>query len=301
MHNNNYKEKSFFHFSFLRDIKVNGIYFNSFTRYLNLYPFIRKEHYHDFYTIILFTGGNGTIKVTNDSCAVQSQSICLIAPNQMHSFEFPGDAEGIVFFFCQDFYVEEFSYIRLLDIFSCASKMAGNICNSCLDLSASEFIQVSNLIRSIEVEYESTVTSSSSASIIRSLLNIMLLRLSDFYDMRSVRSFRSDSILIHELSSLVDSSFIREHQTGFYTTTLNVSEKHLNDLCFKYFNCSLKKILTDRLMQEARKQLLSSDITISELSYKLNFEDNSYFNKVFKKNTHLTPKRFRDIHRKLIP
>ncbi len=301
MFNKNYPEKSFFHFSFLRDIKVSGIYFNSVKRYLSIYPFIRKEHYHDFYTIILFTGGNGTIKVSDDSYPVQSQSICLVAPNQMHSYESLGDAEGTVFFFCQDFYVEEFSYIRLLDVFSCASKIAGNYGNSCLDLSQSEFIQVSNLIRSIKGEYESTVPSGNSTCIIRSLLNIMLLRFSDFYDMRSVRSVRSDSIFIHELSYLIDSSFMKEHQTGFYATTLNVSEKHLNDLCHKYFNCSLKKILTDRLMQEARKQLLTSDLTISELSYKLNFEDNSYFNKVFKKNTNLTPKQFRDIHRKLIP
>jgi AraC-like DNA-binding protein len=63
----------------------------------------------------------------------------------------------------------------------------------------------------------------------------------------------------------------------------------------------MKKILQNRLMQEARKLLLSSDLTISEIAYKLNFEDNSYFNKVFKNKNGLTPKRFRDIHKKLLP
>jgi YesN/AraC family two-component response regulator len=57
----------------------------------------------------------------------------------------------------------------------------------------------------------------------------------------------------------------------------------------------------DRLMQEARKLLLSTDLSVSEISYKLNYDDNSYFNKVFKKETGLTPKRFRDIHKKLVP
>jgi AraC family transcriptional regulator, transcriptional activator of pobA len=57
----------------------------------------------------------------------------------------------------------------------------------------------------------------------------------------------------------------------------------------------------DRLMQEARILLISTEMSISEISYKLNYDDNSYFNKVFKKETGLTPKRFRDIHKKLVP
>jgi AraC family transcriptional regulator, transcriptional activator of pobA len=63
----------------------------------------------------------------------------------------------------------------------------------------------------------------------------------------------------------------------------------------------LKKILQDRLMQESRRLLLSTELSVAEISYKLNFEDNSYFNKVFRKSTGLTPKRFRDLHKKLLP
>jgi YesN/AraC family two-component response regulator len=55
-------------------------------------------------------------------------------------------------------------------------------------------------------------------------------------------------------------------------------------------------------MQEARKMLLSTELSAAEISYKLNFDDNSYFTKVFKKETGgLTPKKFRTLHRRLIP
>jgi AraC family transcriptional regulator, transcriptional activator of pobA len=294
-------EKSFFHFSFLRDIKVHGIYYNSFDRYLSLYPFIKKEHYHNYYTILLFTEGNSSISVNNNTYSVQPQTICLIPPNQMHSFEGLEKMKGLVFFFCQDFYIEEFSFIRLLNVFSCTSQIAGNISNPCINLSDMEFNQVIEIIRFIEREYEHCIPSNNSVILIRSLLNIMLLKLSEFYDAKSEKSNKSDSIFIHELSRLVDSYFINEHNVGFYTSTFNVSEKQLNEICNKNFNCGLKKILKDRLMQEARKLLLSTELSVSEISYKLNFDDNSYFNKVFKKQTGLTPKRFRDIHKKLIP
>lgn len=54
-------------------------------------------------------------------------------------------------------------------------------------------------------------------------------------------------------------------------------------------------------MQEARKLLLSSELSVAEIAYKLNFEDNSYFNKVFKNKIGLTPRRFREMHKRLLP
>lgn len=301
MHQHQNIEKSLYHFSFLKDIKVHGIYYNSFSRYLSLYPFIKKEHFHDFYTILLFTKGKSTIRISNEANAVQPQTICLIAPGQMHSFEGLEDMEGVIFFFCQDFYVEEFSFIRLLDVFSCTSQINGNVCNPSINLSDKEFSPVIDIIKSVGHEYESYTHANNSAIIIRSLLNIMLLKLSELYEAKSGKSNKSDTILIHKLSHLVDSYFIKEHHIGFYSSAFNISEKHLNDICNRHFNCGLKKILQDRLMQEARKLLLSSELSVAEIAYKLNFEDNSYFNKVFKNKTGLTPKRFREMHKKLIP
>lgn len=301
MHPHQNTERSFFHFSFLRDIKVHGVYFNSFGNYISLYPFIRREHTHDFYSVILFTKGESSIRLNNDSYTVKPQTVCLIAPSQTHSFEGLENMEGIIFFFCQDFYVEEFSFLRLLNVFSCTSKLSGDICNPCINLPDREFNNVIGLLNSIDKEYECHTSSNNSATIIRSLLNIMLLRLSDSSTSGSEGSDKGDTVFVHELSRLVDSYFIKEHHIGFYTAAFNISEKHLNDICNRRFNCGLKKILKDRLMQEARKLLLSSELSVSEISYKLNFDDNSYFNKVFKNETGLTPKRFRDIHKKLVP
>jgi AraC family transcriptional regulator, transcriptional activator of pobA len=298
-HSNN--EIPFFHFSFLRDSKVHGVYYNSLDRYLNVYPFIKKDHFHDFYTVVLFTGGKGILRVNNNSYEVQEQTVCLIAPNQIHSFEGLEEMEGIVFFFCQDFYVEEFSFVRLLNVFSCTSQISGEICKPCIDLSEKEVSHVNDLLESIRNEYEGSASSKNSSIIIRSLLNIMLLKVSELFDAKSPAAVKNDSLFIHELSHLVDSYFIREHNIGFYTSAFNVSEKQLNETCNRHFNCGLKKILIDRLMQEARKLLMSSELSVSEISYKLNFEDNSYFNKVFKKQIGLTPKKFRDIHKKLVP
>ncbi len=294
-------ENSIYHFSFLRDIKVHGIYFNSLLKFLNLYCFIRKEHAHDFYSVILFTGGSGSLVINNDTYPIQTKTISIIGPNQMHSFEGLEDAEGIIFFFCQDFYVEEFSIIRLLNLYSYTSQTGTEICNPCISLSDKEYSSITSLFDSIQEEYECLKPSNHSEIIIRSHLNILLLKLTGLYEAISGKSKNSDSILIHSLSQLIDSYFIKEQHLGFYTSTFNISESQLNDICNRHFNCGLKKILQNRLMQEARKLLLSSEMSVSEIAYKLNFEDNSYFSKVFKNKTGLTPRRFRDIHKRLLP
>jgi AraC-like DNA-binding protein len=301
LYQDNNIERSLYHFSFLRDIRVHGIYYNSIAKFLSLYPFVKNQHYHDFYSILLIVKGNSFISINNNVYTVQPQTVCLIAPNQMHSFADQVDVEGIIFFFCQDFYVEEFSFIRLLNVFSYTSQVDGNVYNPCIYLSDQEFRSLNDLIKSIKLEYESCTPANNSAIIIRSLLNIMLLKLSGLYEAKSGKSNKGDSILIHTLSQLVDSCFIREQHIGFYASAFNISEKHLNDICNRHFSCGLKKILQDRLMQEARKLLLSSELSVAEIAYKLNFEDNSYFNKVFKNKTKLTPGRFREMHKKLIP
>lgn len=297
-HNN---ESPFYHFSFLKDIKGHGFYFKPLTKYLNLYPFIRKRHAHDFYTFILFTQGSGTIEINSNNYHVQPQSICLISSNQTHSFENLVDAEGIIFFFCQDFYVEEFSFIRLLNVFSYTSQTATKICNPCVPLKSNEIEPILSTLNSIQTEYDLYSPTNNSAVIIRSLLNILLLKITQLFAEKSGKSDRNDSIIIHSLSHLVDSYFIQEQQLSFYTSAFNISESQLNEICNRHFNSGLKKILQNRLMQEARKLLMSSDLSISEIAFKLNFEDNSYFCKVFKSKTGLTPKRFRDIHKRLVP
>jgi AraC family transcriptional regulator, transcriptional activator of pobA len=297
-HNNG---SSFLHFSFLRDIKVHGIYFNLFERLLSVYPILKKDHTHDFYSLLFFKTGEGTITVNNNSYSVKPNTVSLISPCQIHSFEGADKMEGTLIFFHQDFYVEEFSFLRLLNLFSCTTKLTGEACNPCFYLTERDFNKISGIVDSIESEYDSFTPSNNSATIIRSLLNILLLRLSEWENLRTETNNQSDTVLIHELSRLVDSYFIKEHNVSFYTSAFNISEKHLNDICHRHFNSGLKKLLKDRLLQEARKLLLYSELSVSEISYKLNFEDNSYFNKVFKQETHLTPKKFRDIHKKFVP
>jgi AraC family transcriptional regulator, transcriptional activator of pobA len=294
-------ERSFYHFSFLKDIKIHGIYLNSVTGYLSLYPFMNRPHYHDFYSVVLIRDGHGSFSICNTAYEIKPNSMFLVAPNQVHSFEGIKCADGLIFFFCQDYYVEEFSFIRLLNVFSNSAGTDNSAKGPLYLLSDGSKNRLVRIIASIKNEYEDSALSGNAATVIRSLLNILMLKLAELYDITGENNRQSESTLIHSLSNLIESYFMQEHNVGFYASALNYSEKHLNELCNRHFKCGLKKILLDRLMQESRRLLLSSELSVSQIAFKMNYEDASYFNKVFSKNTGLTPKKFRDMHKKFIP
>ncbi|MBT6763846.1 MAG: helix-turn-helix domain-containing protein, partial [Prolixibacteraceae bacterium] len=52
--------------------------------------------------------------------------------------------------------------------------------------------------------------------------------------------------------------------------------------------------IIDRLILEAKRLLLFSDLSNKEVAYKLNYEDPSYFARIFRKKTGLTPSGFRE-------
>jgi AraC-like DNA-binding protein len=56
---------------------------------------------------------------------------------------------------------------------------------------------------------------------------------------------------------------------------------------------SAGELIRDRILLEAKRLLINLDLTISEIAYQLNFSDNSYFTKFFKKYTGQKPDEFR--------
>ncbi len=53
------------------------------------------------------------------------------------------------------------------------------------------------------------------------------------------------------------------------------------------------KIINDRIILEAKRQLCYTDLKIKEIAFRLGFDDPSYFVKLFKRQTGILPAEFR--------
>ena len=92
-----------------------------------------------------------------------------------------------------------------------------------------------------------------------------------------------------ELYILIVNNYRKEHQVRFYSEKMCLTPQYLNQIATQIFGKTLSAIITDLLFSTARSMLLSSDITIQEVSDELNFADQSAFSKFIKKAAGVSP------------
>lgn len=100
--------------------------------------------------------------------------------------------------------------------------------------------------------------------------------------------------LLNEFRKLVNNRFTALRTAKDFATELNITPNYLNALCQEFFYKTVSEIIQERVILEAKRMLMHTSLSISEISFKLGFNDNSYFGRYFKKEVGMTPKRFRD-------
>jgi len=79
-----------------------------------------------------------------------------------------------------------------------------------------------------------------------------------------------------------------------------MTSRNLNLICHNILQQSVSEIIETRKLIEAKNLLISSDKTISEISFEIGYNEKSYFTNVFRKKSGQTPSEFREEMKKLI-
>lgn len=99
--------------------------------------------------------------------------------------------------------------------------------------------------------------------------------------------------LIRNYHRLVDSHFRKYHLVADYAELLNRSPKTLSNVFAKSNSKPPINIIHDRIMLEARRLVLESDLSIKEIINKLGFSNANTFFKLFKKHYSLSPNEYK--------
>jgi len=252
-----------------------------------------KPHIHSYYQVIWFTSGKGKHFVDFSRYDVFKNTIFFIDVNQVHYFDNQTNYRGLLLHFNAAFLMQndgEADAFLTTNLFNNAYQKpycSGNGINHVLD----EYIQ------QIRDELQSN-EDFGKEELLRSYLKAFLIQLKR--QKNKMEKSNESSLPANEKKVQLTHflNFIGQHynkglSATAYAGLMHISLRTLSNLTNKFLNKTPSLIIQERIILEAKRLLLYSNLNVNQVGYRLGFDDPSYFVKYFKKHTKSSPSEFR--------
>jgi len=242
------------------------------------------------YTVIIISDGKGTFYSDFGAFPFQGPAMLFATPMQLIYIEEIIKIQYDILQFHSDFYCIEYHREEV----ACNGLLFNNIYIApSLKLNGTDHQAFRRLIDQItdELSY-----SSPSDIVLKSLLQLFLAKSSQVkareIEKGTNNNLRDDKM--ERFKELLEIHFLTLRKPADYAGLLLMTSNNLTKRCTKYFKKTPSHLITERLILEAKKQLHLTRKSIKEIAYALNFQDEFYFSRVFKKHTNESPQTFRD-------
>lgn len=280
------------HFEFYRE-KYEAKILIDIGRIESLENMIRTPELHTlgFYEVNFITGGAGIFKLDDHSLPIEPGQVFFTSPGQIRCWKSNEPVTGIVLFFEPHFLSTFFSDPLFLYRFPFFNNPVNY---PALKLDSKLFGQSLALLEQIEAEFEKL--QNDSPHLIRSMLYQLMIQLNRAYAGQN-KAISSDTRLnpiVFKFRKSVDQHYKRLKTVEEYAGLLHISPGHLNKVCLQYLKKNASMIIKERIFLEAKRMILYSGKTITEIAYELNFADSSNFSRFFSSLQQESPVEFRD-------
>ncbi|MFV8341682.1 AraC family transcriptional regulator [Flavobacterium sp. XS2P39] len=265
----------------------SDLYVNSFKNHLIDHSFVEEPHRHNSYVLVFFTKGSGTHEIDFDVFSIQSGSMFFLQPGQMHHWDLSDDVEGFVIFYSQEMYNLYFGQKTIADYPFYSS--VDNKPEMVFDLAEAKAIVPYFESMMLEIQTNQMLKQDK----IMNLLDIIHIEIARKYSATHLHVAHSYNVKIKNFEVLLEHHFKTEKAPSFYASQLNITLKHLNRICNEMLQKTTTEVITDRIILEVKRMLMDKKMTVNEIASELGFDDYSYFTRLFKKHTGLTPSAFR--------
>jgi AraC-like DNA-binding protein len=254
-------------------------------------------HLHDFYSIFWVESGEAIHATEFVEYSLLADTILFVPPGLKHRMHIDKSVTGIYILFNEDFIqFNQKNYVPLKEYRLFNNPEFKSLIT--LDQHNREKLKnVANLIYN-----ETQHPDEYSQEIALNLLHLFLLESRRIFDQQNQvpkedPETTPDTTIIR-FKQLIEENFSREKNVSPYAEMLNINPSCLNELAKRLTGITAGELIRNRVIDETKKLLYSSNLSGKEIAYELGFEDPAYFSRFFKKYTGTTLKEFRDNSRK---
>jgi AraC family transcriptional regulator, transcriptional activator of pobA len=264
-------------------------YVNTFKEHLKSHSFVEEPHRHDSYLMVFFTDGSGIHEIDFDRFEIKKGSLFVLQPGQMHHWSLSEDIEGFVIIFSQELYNLYFGQKNINDY-----NFYHSIHNRPELLF--EIAEIPKILPYFNLLIEENRQHNNfQLDKMLNLLDCIHIEISRKYSETYSHQAHSYNIKISAFEKLLEQHFKQEKSPSFYADKLNITLKHLNRICNEILQKTATEVIMDRVILEIKRMLTDKQLAVNEVASAIGYDDYSYFSRVFKKQTGISPTAFREL------
>ena len=252
-------------------------------------------HRHTYYEILFIEEGQGFHEIDFHSYTMQGTGMHFVTPGQVHLLTFAAPCQGFIVAFSEDFYTfynpgsPSLSHFPFFQI---------NKRQPVLRLSQSERHYFHNILENM---VEDHLSSEPDQNMLGQYLGLLLQKCAIINQKVSYshsKSAASIPEMVGRFQELVEKNFREMHEVQQYATILNVSPDYLSKIIKRFLGVQTQEYILDKLLLEAKRLLVFTNLSSKEIAYHIHMDDPSYFGRIFKRKSGLTPNEYREHVRK---
>ncbi len=267
----------------------NGIFVEAFEECVSIRHKRMEVHRHDYVELFLLQG-RGSVLVDFENCPLSGRSLIVIGPGRVHAWQ-ANAMTGLYIAFTQEFF--DGAGPPPSTLFDYPFMFADEL-SSVIHLKPNQGAQAQGLFRDINSEFEKP--EKLAVEMIRGQLRLLMVHLARLYAARSPALFAAVS-LVRRFRQAVERSFRASTSVRDYAQSLGVTTSHLNESLRLETGSTPGELIRTRLLLEAKRLLLHSELTMAEIGYELGFQDPSYFSRFIRRELKTSPAEHRNLLR----
>jgi AraC family transcriptional activator of pobA len=249
-----------------------------------------QPHTHDaFVQILLLQQGGAQVQLDHARISERAPCLILIPAQTVHGFHFASDTDGPVVTAAQR-PLESLAQVVMPELVDNIRKPL------VMSLASQDSAMEALMPIFLAIERESRRSSTGQVAAALSLITALLVQVARLRQVDAATPMLRDSRKhgqIQKFRALVDARFKQHLPLQDYAAELGITAGQLTRLCREVLGTSSLAVLHARLVHEAQRELVYTDVSIKRLASDLGFVDEAYFGRFFRKHTGLTPREFR--------